>query len=365
MEARARCPKCNTPAGEPARFCGQCGWDLTKPFARLHIGAKGLLLTAALAAILWGSGTALQNTHAGTKPTRPYRPEAASAPSEPDPALDALRSRAQSQTPDLASLRALADGLIQRLQAAPETSPALALEATDVLGQILRMDPKDREALIALADVSFNQKVFDKAVGLYQRYLELEPDDLSARSRYASSLAFIGKTSEAIKELETVLVFDPENFHALAYLSITYAQTGNNAKALEIGKKALTTAPSPEARERFDEFLKALAAQKNPAAAPAAASASAPAAGGLEGVAAFVAQNPVAGPKYVRYEALGSDTLRLYFRSFPMEAMPPMAKDKFYSGIKAKISELKLGALKKVVFLDADSGMTLDTLAIP
>ncbi len=364
MESKTDCPKCRASTNSAARFCAQCGWDLSKPYSPVAFGAKGLLLTLAVGLVLWGSVTAIQSTRAGVKPTRPYQPDSTmpSEPSEPDPELDRLREQAKAQSGQLDPLRSLANALIERLRSAQESPPALVLEATDVLGQILRIDPKDPEALIALADISFNQKVFNKAVLLYQRYLELQPQDISARSRHASSLAFVGKTNEAVKELQIVLKTNPDNFHALAYLSITYAQMGDNAQALEIGKKALQHSPSAEATARFNEFLSALATKKDEAKVSTGLASKGP--GGIAGLADYVAKNPVAGPKYVRFESASPAQLSLYFRQFPMEAMPPMAKDKFYMGIRTKAAELGLTALKKVIFLDADSGKELDTLAI-
>lgn len=362
MEA-ITCPKCQVSTNAAARFCPQCGWELTKSYSRINLGVNGLLITLVVGVGLWAAGSALQSAHTGVKPTRPYQADSAPAVNEPDPELDALRKTAQEHSDQISSLQPLANALLERLRTREDSPPALILEATDVLGQILRVDPKDREALIALGDISFNQKVFDQAVGLYERYLTLEPRDSSARSRYASSLAFVGKTPQAIQELQAVLKDEPNNFHALAYLSITYAQSGDTAHALEIGQKALKNSPSPEATSRFNEFLTALAAQKK-SPADSGASAGEPSVGGVAELANFVAGNPVAGPKYVRFESSSADTLRFYFRNFPMGAMPPMAKTRFYSGIKQKADELQLKDLKKIIFLDADSGKELDTLSI-
>ncbi|MBN8548788.1 MAG: tetratricopeptide repeat protein [Deltaproteobacteria bacterium] len=365
MNAEILCPKCHAPSPQPSLFCAQCGWDLSRNYSRVTLELKGILLTLAVGLCLWGAGWSLQESRAGVKPTEAYKPEYPVASSEPDPAFDGLRNAAQAHPNDPEAIWPLATALLEKIRDSEQPSPALVLEATDVLGQLLRIDPKDPHALLSLADISFNQKVFDKSVNLYERYLAEEPNDLPARSRYASSLAFVGKTDAAIKELKEVLKIEPNNFHALAYLSITYAQTGDRAQALEVGKSALAHAPSKEAHERFNEFLLAVAAQKESAPGKAQTTAEDKnSSGGSNELAAFVKTNPVAGPKYVRFEAKDKGSLDLYFRNFPMSAMPPFAKTKFYSGIKEKVAALGLKDLRQIRFVDADSGEVLDTLTI-
>jgi hypothetical protein len=77
-----------------------------------------------------------------------------------------------------------------------------------------------------------------------------------------------------------------------------------------------------------------------------------------------IQNNPIAGQKFVRFEDKDPAVLRLYFKDFPMQAMPPFAKEKFYSGIRAKVKEAQVPTLKEIQFLDADSGLEMDKLAI-
>ena len=75
------------------------------------------------------------------------------------------------------------------------------LEAIDALRAILRIDAKDRYALVNLADISFQQQIFNKSVEYYEKYLALAPEDSNARARYGSSLSFLGKHDQAVASI--------------------------------------------------------------------------------------------------------------------------------------------------------------------
>jgi tetratricopeptide (TPR) repeat protein len=361
MKMQIACPKCGIAPASPSPFCPNCGWDQAKPFVKTSAGPKGALAVFVLGIALWGSAWSLQTSRAGTKPTEPYRPDTTiDAESAFDAELQTLRAEAQKEPVQMAALKAYSLALLQRIGGNEKPPVALVFEATDVLGLILRIDPQDKEGLIALADLSFNQKVFDKAVLLYQRYLAINGSDLQARARYASALAFVGKSKEAIDELNAVLKIAPDDFHALAYLAITDAQTGDTKTALSIGRKALEKAPSAETSSRFQDFLYSLEhkkSEKEPSPLIGKG-------GSATELAAYISQNPVAGPKYVRFESPSEHELKVYFHDFPMEAMPPFAKEKFFSGIQEKANELRLVSLERVIFIDANSGKTLATLAL-
>ena len=73
----------------------------------------------------------------------------------------------------------------------PHIGMSVTKSFTGVLAGILvaegRIDP---QALVTMADISFNQQVFVKAVDFYRRYLDTTPDDHDARARLGSALTF-------------------------------------------------------------------------------------------------------------------------------------------------------------------------------
>lgn len=348
------CPRCQTSQNENSHFCATCGWDLGKAYLRYSLGLRSVAVVLIATTALWGGADFVTKQHTGNKPTQAYVPPEAQPVQ--DQTLNPLREAAQSRPDDLEALRNFADALVTKIRSTEKPDTGLLFEAMEVLTKILSANPQEAPALLALADISFNQQVFDKAVTYYERYLALAPGDHPVRARMASALTFLGKADLALKELQAILAQNPNDFHALAYTSITHAQTGNSSEALKWGEKALAAAPSVEARDRFGEFLNSLKASSS---APADKKTSEQ----ISPIAAFeksIRSNPVAGPKFVKLQAEGQ-ILRLYFKEFPMSAMPEVARQKFIGGLQGKIKELKLSAFSQLEFIDADTGAKLAT----
>jgi len=305
-----------------------------------------------LAGVVFGIGWTAQNQLAGTRPTGHFDVGTRTGgPAELSTELAQLVEAAQARPDDIVGWKMLAGALVRELQKSERPPSRIIFESMEALSNVLRLDPKDPDALIAFADLSFNQQVFDKAIGLYERYIAVVPDDLAARSRYASSLAFVQKYPEAIKELEGVLAKDPSNFHASAYLAITFAQMGRSADAITSGERALTLAPSDAARARFADFLKTVKS-----APPVENTPSAPAITTEPAIVKALKGNPVAGPKFVRFEERDGE-IHLYLNEFPMSQMPPFAKEKFFAGLRAA-----KGSFRTVVFFEASNGQELERL---
>lgn len=77
-----------------------------------------------------------------------------------------------------------------------------------------------------------------------------------------------------------------------------------------------------------------------------------------------VKSNPVAGPKFVRYEDVSGGTLKLFFAEFPMKQMPPFAKEKFFGGLKAAALSSGAKNLKTIVFIDHATGAQMEVLTV-
>jgi tetratricopeptide (TPR) repeat protein len=384
------CHSCGSALIQQARFCSNCGAALdplssntalnnSRPSSA--ISPKRLLLVALAALPLWGIAWYAQNDMAGPPP-----PPSGSLPGQQassqsgsghaapasynDPQLIRLREAVKAGPSEISNHQALAGEILQRLQSSESPQSELAMELVQVLAEILKLDPNDKSALVTMADVSFNQQVFDKASDYYKRYLGLAPNDHQIRARLGSTLAFLGKFEEAQKELRLVLKEDPKNFEASAYLAVTYAQMGNSVEAIKLGEEALKKAPSDEARARFTQFIDSVRNNKQAVGPEAATSSSAKPVASMQSTAsttaaaepspaiaavvAHVQQNDIAGPKFSRYEVADEGaTVKLYFKQFPMEAMPPFIRDRFLNKLK---DAGRGGTLKEIVVLDADQG---------
>ncbi len=347
-----RCPCCQSELVEQARFCARCGRNLHG----LAWQKKTVILLVAL--LVWFGTDLMARSLAGPKPPDDASLESARAEIDyNDPVLQRLRDNAKSAPQSAEAWRALSDALRERIASNEKAPPAIIFEAIDAVAQQIKINPQDSEALRVMADLSFEQQAFGKAVEFYAKYMELNPQDLHTRAKYASSLSFVGRFEEAVSQLKEVLKVEPDHFHALAYLSITYAQMGQKDNALSYGKQALALAPSAEAQQRFQKFLNTIDDSK---AAALPSSSSSP----EQRIIDSVKNNPVAGPKFLRSELDQNGALKLYFKDFPMQGMPPFAKEKFLGPLKTLLLEQinSPQAAKQILFVDAANGTVMETL---
>lgn len=326
------CLKCGDGLPKGANFCPSCGQILKQTSDPKIAGVLRnrspiqYLVVLLLGIGIWGIGWGTQSSLAGKKPTDTYDGLL-------DSKLQTLRENAKSSPTDKEALIALASSILQKVRETGVSSPDLLHEAIDALRQILKLDPNDPFALLAMGDLSFESELYSKAIELYEK--------------------FLGQ--------------DPSNFHALASLSVAYSQVGDLQKSIERGEKALTVAPSEDAKKGFLEFfdkLRSSHAGVNTTLGSQTIQTASSAPAGVAELASFVQSNQIAGPKFVNYEMLGTNILALRFQSFPMAAMPPFPKEKFLTGIKTKASELKISAISEIHFIDSASGEVMEKLLL-
>ncbi len=299
-------------------------------------------------------------------------PELSSAALSQDTQFQELLKAAQSAPKDHAAWSAVGNAILERLTSNP-SSGELQLDALDIFSYLLTIEPNDAAAIRALGDLCFDQRLFQKALSYYERYLTLYPDDLDLRSRHASTLTFLGRSQEAVAELESVVSKQPNAFQPLAYLSIALSQKGDLEKARAVGEQALAQAPSPEARERFSAFLGSLltpdsSSSSSPAQTPETSSptTSSPSTslGGnwLERLEQTLRANPIAGPKVVGLTYREEDKIvEISLSKFPMEAMPDFAREKFIASLTPLLPHPLVTTLN---FLDAESGRVMYGIAL-
>ena len=75
-----------------------------------------------------------------------------------------------------------------------------------------------------------------------------------------------------------------------------------------------------------------------------------------------IANNSVAGPKFISAELGDKGQLKVYFHDFPMQGMPPFVKDKFVNSVKLKA--MGVDGAKDLVFIDKPSGEVMLTVPL-
>lgn len=368
----ATCLSCHEELQPTDNFCRRCGSCAT-PSAprRWRLWITTSISTAALLSVICVFGTsAIQKAHGtGVKPATVAKAGAGHSPhgsgEMPDLSastlslnnnLESLLSQARSNPKDPAAWTAVGAALLDLLSTAP-SSGEIQLEALDVFSYLLSVSPDDVVALRALGDLCFDQRLFQKSLNYYDRYLKLQPADQEVRSRRASTLTFLGRSGEAITELKAIAEAQPEAFQPLAYLSIALSQNGDIDQARAVGEQALTKAPSPEARERFQSFLNSLTATAIKETPTTSQTAPSTATTWLASLNELVQKNPIAGSKFrgIRF-AEDTRTIFLSFSDFPMEGMPEFARVKFLSSIKASIP---VGVASTITCIDQASNRVM------
>jgi Tfp pilus assembly protein PilF len=116
-------------------------------------------------------------------------------------ALATMATAGHGQRPDdQIDARSLA--LLQQGQA--QTAAGQYNEAIDLLESALAVDPRNRQAYVALARVAQAQKLPGKATRLYGEALKLEPNDVGALAGQGEALVQRGAVERAKRNLERI-----------------------------------------------------------------------------------------------------------------------------------------------------------------
>ncbi len=288
------CRHCNAEIPASAVFCPTCGRKLQLKKMGDFLTPKRLFASLICGVLLFVLAWYMKDFLAGDYPQIVFDPKThgQSVQAKSDPELERLRAAIRTSPDDNAPKKALVNALFKRIPAGGTKDSALLLEIVDLLSTLVAQNPDDAESTLQLADISFEQRAFDKAATLYGRYLELKPDEELAKARLASTLAFLGRFDESRELLQQILENNPEHFQAKAFLAISYAQEGDQETARQLGEEALEVAPDNEARRRFEQFLAGLDEESlSPAEKAEKQDAQHP-------IAEFVKTNPVAGQKF-------------------------------------------------------------------
>lgn len=384
------CTHCGAGLLREARFCVECGEPLTGAAPRVAspVALQRYAPLFVVASVLIAGATAVIVGSQGAKEPPRVPPRNAPAPRAeepmppghppialPDTARDILRKKAEevaAHPDDVAARKQL--GLMQ--YRAGLIDAAYLSEAGKTYEAILARDPSDVDALRALGDMAADGDQQQKALGYYDRFLKLKPDDPYVLTLVGNIQLAARNAAVAVKSYEAALAVDPMLFQAQVGLGFGYAATGDPGKALEALQKARGLATDDATRKQVDDILARVGAPRPAAAgaAPAAPASAADAAaapgadGGFRpGVEAVFRSHPIVGPKLDRIDWADDRTVKVVLREFPMDQMPPFARDKFTERIKTGVRDNKarynVTGSVTVQLVDSASGRVMDTVA--
>jgi cytochrome c-type biogenesis protein CcmH/NrfG len=146
----------------------------------------------------------------------------------------------QYMAPKAAELSRPISEFVPQSSAAPRADPAVVKKFEDML----TADPKNFEALRELGNIRYDERNFTEAAGLYERALEVRPDDINVRSDRGGALLQARRVDEAIAELQKVLAKDSTHPQALFILGVALIEGKNDREgALANWRKLVATHP--------------------------------------------------------------------------------------------------------------------------
>jgi tetratricopeptide (TPR) repeat protein len=294
-------------------------------------------------------------------------------------------------------------------------------KAEEAYGHVLKLEPDNLDALRGIGDIDYDKQHYDEAVAAYEHYLKKKPDDPEVRTDLGTMYLYTGNADQAVVQYKKAVASKPGFFQAYYNMGIAYAQMNKPTDAAATLNKALTLAPDDTARDQVKTLIAKLsgapaagaaasgapkasasmqaASAATPAAAkisstPAAAVAakSPPAASSPAASAAIAAKSsaspaappspsednfhdavetmvrglPIAGPKVTTVEWPDKLKAKVFMDHFPMDEMPPFAKTKFLTDLKAGIDSAKkdnnVSSPVEVNIVDGASGTVMETI---
>jgi tetratricopeptide (TPR) repeat protein len=370
---QAFCTQCGAKLLPQARFCIECGTSVSgarRPSGRWHfpLGGHGPALVLGCVAVVGALAIWLGMLAANPPPRVPGQKSGASAGALPEghppievtaqmrKDIEALEEKTKTSPKDIAAWLQLGRAQYEAAQIEPDRFP-LAAKAYD---EVLSRDPKNLDALRMRGNIAYDVRQPREAITFYQRYLALSPGDLSVETDMGTMFLAAGDAPKAIEVYRQVLANDPKFLQAQLNLAVAYRAAGRDDEARTAFEKARDLAPDEETRKQIERFL----APAKPAASPQPDGQKS---GGFQEEADSVFRlHPMLGPKVEKIEWPDDRTVRVTVRDFPMNTMPPEARQAFDArikeGLKAKKEANEVTAELHVELVDSKTGEVLEEL---
>jgi tetratricopeptide (TPR) repeat protein len=128
-----------------------------------------------------------------------------------------------------------------------------AIRTIEILERLLLLAPQHVMALSRLSSLLRDQGMVEEMLGITERWLSVQPDDLNARLRLGEACLHLERHVEALETFSTVLKTNP--MHALAHLGAAQAKSyggGNPCPHLDAAVELNREAALSVLRETYD-----------------------------------------------------------------------------------------------------------------
>ncbi|MBT8378707.1 MAG: tetratricopeptide repeat protein [Ignavibacteria bacterium] len=119
----------------------------------------------------------------------------------------------------------------------------------------VKTNPNDKASTIQLANLLQDSGLYERAIGYYKKYLEMDPEDANAMVDMGICYYNLKDLQTAIKEMETALKYQPKHQLAHLNLGIVNLTAGNLDLSKEWFRKAVQIDPNTQAGKRAQELL--------------------------------------------------------------------------------------------------------------
>ncbi|MEK6755064.1 MAG: tetratricopeptide repeat protein [Bacteroidota bacterium] len=147
---------------------------------------------------------------------------------------------------------------LPKSQVQPMQVQGANIQAAAQIGELEKRvgaNPNDMQLTLELANLSYDNRFFDKAIQYYKRFLEKNPKDANVRVDLGTSYYESGNFDEARRQMETALKYDPKHLQAHFNLGIVNLGAGRLKEANDWFKKTIALAPDSEVGQRARQFL--------------------------------------------------------------------------------------------------------------
>ncbi|HUO04364.1 MAG TPA: tetratricopeptide repeat protein [Candidatus Binataceae bacterium] len=241
-------------------------------------------------------------------------------------------------------------------------------KAEEAYSHVLQLDPENTDALRGIGDIDYDKQHYDQAVAAYEHYLKHKPDDPEVRTDLGTMFLYTGNADQAVVQYQKAVTSKPDFFQAYYNMGIAYAQENQPDLAVSTLNKAITLAPDDTIRAQVKDLLAKLTSPPSPTGAeqPAAQAAASPASDFNGEMESMVRGLPIAGQRIDTVQWPEKLHGKVILKDFPMDQMPPFAKDKFVADIKSRIDTAKkdhqVSDKVQIDLVDGPSGRVMATV---
>lgn len=107
-------------------------------------------------------------------------------------------------------------------------------EAIDCLSKAVALNPNLAGAYLELGYAFYRKRLYDLEARAYEDVLKIDPRNSDALFNLASNLQMRGEYGKAIKKYERVVAIDPEDAEAEYRLGLAYLAQGEKEKAMAV-----------------------------------------------------------------------------------------------------------------------------------